>query len=247
MRKYLHVIMLLLITTIFIVQCTKKGTAIIEPRFGNYSFSTFTVDTFRFRIILDGVTLTDSLVSPIDFFSKYVNFLGTGEGRLQVIDAKNNDQLVLDTMINLQTGNNNFSIVQFITGQKPYIPGLPANEPPPAAGNYKIRFQYLKGVAGFPEPNINPVKCIITNNNIPVDTTTLNLNGFTEFYEVSSTSNPRVILLRPSNGQLFKQNFTTTAITPINRSGFNTVIMRGKSTQAPIPNGPYLYDVIKVY
>jgi hypothetical protein len=231
MKKHLNVFILFLISAVCLVQCSKNGTSIIEPKFGIYNFSTYTVDSFRFRIVLNGVTLTDSLLSPSGFFSKTVSFFTT-EGRLQIIDAKNNNQLVLDSAIKMQTGTSNFSLVQLQKGQKPYIPA-PPNEPLPAPGKYKVRFLYTSfiGDANFlPQPFFyDSVKCYIRLNGVNIDTVVLQKYGVTSFYEAQTGGGGTftIRLTNPMNGSQI--DASTSPSIGGTYTGFNTVSVSGRA------------------
>src|SRR5262245_7813238 len=140
MKTYLNITVLVLLLAVFLIQCAKK-THVIEETYRKYELTTYMVDTFRFRVILDGAVLTDSLLSPQSSISKLVKFQNT-TGRLQIVDAGNHDQLVLDSIIPLKIGRTKISLVQFRHFEKPATPPIP-NEPSPPAGNYKIRFQFV--------------------------------------------------------------------------------------------------------
>lgn len=213
------------------VQCSKKGDRITEPRFGVYNFSTYTVDSFRFRIVLNGKVLTDSLLSRVGFFSTAVSFYESN-GRLQIIDAKNNDQLMLDTAIQMQTGTNSFSLVQLLKGQKPYIPAQP-NEPFPAPGHYKVRFQYTSfiGEGSFPPQSFyyDSVRCYVRKNGINIDTIVLDKYGMTPFYEApgSGVTTFSIQLEDPLTGNPI--DAVTSPTIGASYSGFNTVSVSGRA------------------
>jgi hypothetical protein len=231
MRKYLSVFIPVFIIAVSMVQCKKNGTAIIEPKFGIYNFSTYTIDTFRFRIILNDINITDSLVSPVGNFSKIVSFFNT-VGRLQIIDAKNNNQLVLDTLITMKTGTNNFSLVQFLHGQKPYIPATPS-EPVPAIGNYKIRFLYTPfiGDNNFPPQPFfyDSVMCYIRKNGFDIDTVVLKKYEATPFYEAHGNGVDlfTIKLDDPANGNTIDPSTSPTIGSTF--TGFNTVSVSGRT------------------
>lgn len=232
MKGYLKVIMSLLLPVLLMTQCSKKGRVINEPRFGLYNFSTYTVDSFRFRVILNGETLTDSLLSPVGFFSRAISFFNT-DGKLQIIDIKNNNQLVIDTTIELRTGSNTFSLVQLQEGQKPFIPP-PPNEPPPAPGKYKVRFQYSSFIG---DENIPPqpffydsVRCYIRLNGVNIDTVVLGKYELSPFYEggTGGVATFSIQIRNALNGNLIDAS-TSPSIGGA-YAGFNTVSVSGRTT-----------------
>lgn len=231
MRKYIRIFTLLSLSVIFLMSCSRKGRIITEPDFGIYNFTTYTIDSFRFRIILNGTTLTDSLWAPVGFFSRSVSFFETG-GRLQVVDARNNNQLVLDTVITLKTGVNFYSLLQLFPGQKPFIPPLPT-EPAPSAGNYKVRFQYTPfiGAAGFPAQPFfyDSVLCYVRRNGVEIDTVLLRKYDITPYYEagINGGGTFSLILEDPATG-----NIIDAATSPTIGGafiGFNTVSVSGRA------------------
>lgn len=228
MRKYLLIIITLL--SVFVIpECGKKGEAIAESRYGTYRFRTYTADTFQFRILLNGKILTDSLFSPIGLFSREISFSDI-QRRLQIIDLKHNDQLVLDTIINMQTGISAYSLVQFTKGQKPFIPPVP-NEPAPAAGKFKVRFQYLPYPGDnttAPKPFFyDSVRCIVRENGVPVDTVILGRYGVTPFYEAVQGNSFTIRLENPLNNSLI--DATTSPSIGSGLAGFNTASVAGIS------------------
>lgn len=112
----------------FLAHCSDKGEAIVEPRLATYKFTTYTVDTFRFKITLNDEVLTDSLLSPIGSQKLIVKFIDSSR-KLKIFNAKNN-QLIIDSTIILKIGQSTISLVQFTSEQRPFIPTSP-NEPPP--------------------------------------------------------------------------------------------------------------------
>ncbi len=231
MKRYLHIFFLILTTSLFMVKCSKKGDSITEPRFGIYNFSTYTVDSFRFRVVLNGIVLTDSLLSRVGFFSTAVSFFDT-KGRLQIIDAKNNNQLILDSVIKMQTGTSTFSLVQLVKGQKPYIPA-PPYEPVPASGKYKVRFQYTPfiGEGNFPPQPFfyDSVICYVRKNGINIDTVVLDKYETTFFYEAQGNGDATftIQLEDPLTGNSI--DAVTSPTIGASYTGFNTVSVSGRS------------------
>lgn len=245
-----NIITLLFLTgaTFLLTHCTKKGIAITEPRFGTVNINTYTTDTFRFSVLLNDQLLTDSLRSPIGTFSKTISFFDT-VAQIKVIDSRT-QQVIDDSLINLSIGNTTFTIVQFLSGVRPFILPVPS-VPPPQSGRYKIRFQYTKP-SNAVVPYFDSVKCIIRIQNAAspslynkLDSTILSRGEFTRFYDTVSTLRYRIILLNPlTNVQI------SSPITPIlldtPPGGFNTVIARGTGTIGTT-QGPYFFELLKVF
>ncbi len=231
MIKFLKVFITVLVIIIFMTQCSKNGAPIIEPKFGIYNFSTYTVDSFRFRVILNGEILTDSLRSRVGFFSRAVSFFNT-DGRLQIIDAKSNEQLILDTLIQMRTGTSTFSLVQLEQGQKPFIPP-PPNEAAPAPGTFKVRFQYTPFVGDgsvSPQPFFyDSVKCFIRKNGINMDTVVLSKYEMTSFYEAPTGGGGlfSVRIVNAINGNQI--DASTSPSVGGSYTGFNTVSVSGRA------------------
>lgn len=213
--------------------CTNKGDQIIEPDFGTYRFTTYTVDTFRFRISLNGEILTDSLMSPQGAFSRIISFFKSRrEVRLVIAELAHNNQVILDSVIELSTGINNISIVQFEKGKKPTLPQLP-NEPAPAPGNYKVRFQYtpFPGEAGSPPQPFfyDSIRCILRKNGTNIDTFVLEKFQTSLFYEAAGNGGATFSLRleNPLNGSLIDVSTSPTIGSTF--TGFNSVSVSGKT------------------
>jgi hypothetical protein len=91
---------LLCTSCLFAAACLKQGSPIAEPKFGIYKFTTFTVDTFRFKVIINGETITDSLLSPQGVVNKSVAFYEPA-GNIKIIDTKTN-AVILDSSVTMK-------------------------------------------------------------------------------------------------------------------------------------------------
>jgi hypothetical protein len=249
MRKYLPCFIIALVVTSFI-HCSKKGEPITEARFGTYKFTTFTIDTFRFKVVLNNEVLTDSLLTPQNIFSKSVGFFQP-EGSLKIFNA-NTNQLILDSAITMKTGTTTFSLVQFISGDKPVVPQLPA-EAPPAAGNYKARFQYVAPVNPI-VPFYDSIKFFVRIQDATapggyrtLDSAVLRKGGITKYYEAPSNLRFRIRITNPlTNVQITSPNQNVISLDNP-PTGFNTAIVRGTNTTSSTTQGPYLFEARKVY
>lgn len=241
---YTKTFVFILFASVLFLQCGKK-TAIIVERYGTLEFTTYTVDTFRFRVLLDGRVLTDSLLSPLGTFNKVVNFVST-TGRLQIIDANNNDQLVLDSIIPLKIGRTIISVVQFQSHQKPTTPPPIPNEPLPANGKYKIRFQYIRPKISS-VPYYDSVRFILRKDGINIDTLTLKKLQTSKFYEVPLGSDFSMVRFESPTGTLIGHGPGTSPTNNLGGDfpgGLNTVIIYGAGGTA-VPN--YRYELAFVY
>ncbi|MEO6670306.1 MAG: hypothetical protein ABIN36_12565 [Ferruginibacter sp.] len=213
--------LLLLAATLSIIllfsQCSKKGDAIDEAKFGSYNFTTYTIDTIRFRVVMNGVDLTDSLLSPVGSQRCNVSFVDS-IGKLQVFNADNN-QLFFDTTIVLKIGFSTISIVQLGAGQDPFIVPIP-DEPAPAAGNYKVRFQYNEP-ASADVPFFDSIQCIIKLSGVvdPVDTIILHKYEYSRFYESTLGVNFKMAINNAEDGTPYDggtNNLSSTGFTDFN-------------------------------
>lgn len=217
-----------LLLLILLTQCSKKGDAIVEAKFGSYNFTTYTIDTIRFRIVMNDVNLTDSLISPVGSIRSNVSFTDS-IGKLQVFNAENG-QLYIDTIIGLRIGFSTISIVQLGVGQDPFIVPIPA-ETPPATGNYKVRFQY--NMPTSPDvPFFDSIQCIIRLNGVPdaMDTIIMHPYEFSGFYEATLGQNFKMVLYNPENGQVIDNgtnNLTSTGFTDFNTASLYGTALGG--------------------
>jgi hypothetical protein len=223
----------------FFDRCTSKDDSIIEPKFGTFTFTTYTVDTFRFRVILNDEVLTDSLLSPQGSFSKVVSFFSS-TARLLILDADNYGQVILDSVIQMKIGNTSIPIVQFRHSEKPSLPPL-SNEPAPAQGNYKMRFQYTQPITST-VPFFDSIQCIVRESGNPVDTIILEQNELSPFYEGKTNSSSFTLKLEKPDGTTLH----TSAINGIgsNFTGLNTAVVYG-SEGSGSPN--YRFTLKYVY
>jgi hypothetical protein len=249
MKKCLH-ILLFLSCILFCGSCMKKGEPVVEAKYGTYKFTTYTVDTFRFRVILNGEVLTDSLLTPQSSFTKQVAFFDA-KGLLRIIDAKTG-QPIIDSSIQLKTGTTSIAIVQFAGGEKPFIPLLP-NEGLPAANAYKIRFQYVPPINPL-VPYFDSVKCFVRLQDASVpggfrilDSVILQKGGLTKYYEAAANLRFRIRLANPlTNAQITSPNAPVLNLDNP-PAAFNTAIIRGTGTTSSSSQGPYLYEARRVY
>jgi hypothetical protein len=229
MKKNINISVIAACSILLFVGCTYKSKAIVDPKFGNYNFTTYTIDTFRLKVILNNSVLTDSLPSPWGNFSKSVSFFDSA-AHLLIINTANN-QIIADSVFKLRTGDNNISIVQFIPHQTPYILPKPDEQAPPA-GSYKIRFQYtpFRGDAlNSPQPFFyDSVTCIVKKNGVEIDTVVLKHYDVTPYYQGVGNGSTQfsVRIENPVNGNVIDP-FTD----PVgsNYIGFNTVSVSGRA------------------
>lgn len=222
MRKFFFGIVLV---SFCFVQCAKTGEVINEPSFSLLKFTTFTVDTMRFKVMLNDKTITDSLLSPRSTYQATIPFIDS-IAKLKIVDASNNNS-ILDSTIKLRIGSRTISLVQFVSGQKPTTAPVPI-ESPPAAGNHKIRFQYIQPV-GTGRPFYDSIKCQIRreDNNTFIDTVVLKRFDITRYYELPKTVRLKIRLIN-TPGSSFP---TTTAFSnSINEiEDFNTGVLYYRS------------------
>lgn len=229
--------------------CSKKGTAIEEPFIARYKFTAYTIDSFRFRITINDVLVTDSLVSGGEV-TRSVNFIRDTVAHLKVLNAANN-QVLADTSIILKIGSHIISIVQLAAGEMPVIPALPANEALPAPGNSKIRFQYVKPqpIATLPSsylPFFDSLQLIIRQSAFGVvafDTLMIKSYELTSFYEarIGATYN---IEVRNAETNFVYNNGTSVTINTTTFPSFNTAILYAYDT---LSMGRYRFRLTRIY
>jgi hypothetical protein len=221
----------------------KKETAIVQPPLGRYTFSTFTVDTFRFKVFVNDFLATDSLLSPVSSFSSVIEITDPVL-RIRMADAKTNTTYV-DTTLEPIIGAANFAIVQFTSGEFPSLPP-PPKEPPPAAGNAKVRFQYLRPTNPI-VPFFDSIKCLIRRNisgAVPIDTVVLNRLGLTPFYEAPAGVRYSIVILDPKTGQIIHNGSSAS----FNTSSFSNFVTAGfyGFSQGGTP-GTFNYLIRRIY
>lgn len=212
-------------TVLGFVSCSKKGVAIDEAKIGSYKFTTYTIDTMRFRVVINDVDMGDSLLSPVGLLNTNVSFFDS-VGTLKIFNAETNE-LFIDTSIRMQIGFSTISIVQLTSGQQPFIVPIP-NEPPPAEGNYKVRFQYNEPVNSS-VPFFDSIQCIIKLSGVlePVDTIVLLKNGLSSFYESTLGVNFKMELRNPENNDVIDNN--TNNLSSTGFTDFNTATVFGSA------------------
>ncbi len=223
MKKNIRSLLLSLTVILFVTQCSKKGDAIVEAKIGSYKFTTYTIDTFRFRVVINNVNVGDSLLSPVGLLNTNVSFFDT-VGTLKIYNAETN-ALYIDTVIKLKIGFSTISIVQLAAGEQPFIVPIP-NDAPPAAGNYKVRFQYSMP-ANNTVPFFDSIQCIIKLNGVvdPVDTIILHPYELSSFYEAALGTNFKMELRNPENNDVIDNN--TNNLNSTGFTEFNTASMYG--------------------
>lgn len=226
-----------------LAESCSKGERVIELPVGLFTFTTFTVDTFRFKVDLNDALVTDSLLSPIFSLTSRIA-LPDSMKKLTVTDFKTN-QVYIDTVIRSYIGANNVSIVQFASGVKPALAPIP-NEPPPAPGNSKVRFTYIQPISPA-VPFFDSIQCLIRNNSlgsIPFDTIVLRKFESSEFYETRIGSRFTMIIYNPADGSLIHNGSSASLNTSI-LSGFNTAVFFGIGPGGIA--GTYSFQIRKAY
>lgn len=198
----------------------KKGEPIEQPNRTTYKFTTYTIDTFQFRIVLNGVVLTDTLRSPISVANFSILFSNNDTiGSLQILNAISG-QLYIDTTLALFPSATTISIVQFDPGGIIELAPIP-NEPPPVVGNYKIRYQFRPPNSGI--VFLDSIKCVIqTSTNIVIDTITLSQFEFSNFYETQLNTNYKMKIFDAYNDTLVDNTTNTLNSVSLGFTDFNT-------------------------
>ena len=173
--------------------CTEKGDQINDPDLAVMKFTTYTIDTLRLSVTLNGEKLTDSLITPQGVFIKEIEFLESNATLL--IKNAVTGAIYIDSIITLLPGPQTISLVQFAPGIAPAIP-LPPSEPGPVPGNYKCRFQY-SAPSSETVPFLDSVLCVLRLTGTPVDTFILSKYQFSNYYEANIGSNFSMIIYDP--------------------------------------------------
>lgn len=220
-----------------------KGDQVVELPVGFFTVTTFMVDTFRFKVQLNDVLVTDSLLSPIFSLSTGIK-LSDSKGTFKLIDFKTN-QVLIDTIIKTDIGPNSISIVQFVSGAKPALAPIP-NEPPPAPGKCKVRFTYVQPISPT-VPFFDSVRCLVRNTafgSIPFDTIVLRKYESSEYYESGIGTRFSMIIYNPADGSLI-HNGSSASLNTNQLTGFNTAIFLGVGPGSVA--GTYNFQIRKAY
>jgi hypothetical protein len=237
MKIFSYIFLSSILFLVVLSGCSKKGEVITELKVGSYNFTTFAIDTLRLKVVVNEQVLGDSLLTPVGSLRSNISFLDT-MGTLKIYNA-DNDQLYIDTTIKFKIGFSTISIVQLYSGQTPFIVPIP-NEPPPAPGDYKVRFQYIQP-SNLSVPFFDSVQCIIRLSGTPIDTIVLNKYQFSAFYEASLGSSFSMKVYDPSNGQIIDN--TTTTLNSSGFTDFNTAALFGTA-----PGGAaYNFTLQRIY
>ena len=183
-KANIFILSLVTILTLSIFIGCKKGEPINQANLAAYKFTTYTIDTFQLKIIFNGNVLTDTLRTPVGVANFTIPFIDT-IGTLKVVDAISG-QHYIDTILALKPGSTTISIVQFASGDDLILPSIP-NEPAPAPGNYKVRFQYTQPSPGV--TFVDSIQCVIRLGGVAVDTVVLSQYETTSFYEAALGAN----------------------------------------------------------
>ncbi|MCP9751970.1 hypothetical protein [Ferruginibacter sp. HRS2-29] len=250
-RRFRIILLLVSLGLLFFEGCSKKGDPIVEPFSGRYKFTAFTIDSFRFRIVVDGQLVTDSLKSGKEFTQNFT-FVEDTSATLKVYNAITG-QLYVDSTMGLSIGSHIIPIVQLSAGTQPVVPGVP-DETPPLAGNSKIRFQYVRPqpIATLPSATLqfyDSIKCIIRKNvpgaggGVSYDTVVLHQNEVTKFYEarIGATYN---IEVRDALTDFVYNNGTGVSINTTVLPALNTAILYSYDT---LTLGRQRYRITRVY
>jgi hypothetical protein len=204
----------------------KKGEPIEQPNRTTYKFTTYTLDTFQFKIVLNGVVLTDTLRSPISVANFSILFSNNDTiGSLQILNAISG-QLYIDTTLTLEPIATTISIVQFDAGGPIQLAPIP-NEPAPGTGNYKIRFQFRPPNPGF--VFLDSIKCVLRLSGAPIDTIVLSQYEYSRFYESTLGENYNMIIYDASNNNLVDNTTNTPNSVNLGFTDFNTMRVYGIS------------------
>ncbi len=253
MRKTTVAVCAIILMVFSFVSCSKKGDAVVEPFIAKYKFTAYTIDSFRFKITVNDVVISDSLKTGSDV-TKDLIFTTDKMAKLKVFNA-NTNQLYTDTTIALKLGSYIISIVQLSSGQNPAIPQAPA-EAAPLPGNSKIRFQYVKPqpipalAANGYLPFFDSIKCVVkksfNGSGLTTDTVILSQYETTEFYENKVGTRYNIEIRNPvtnfvyDNGNGVSINTGGAAQLP----DFNTAIIYSYDT---LSSGRFRYKTTRIY
>jgi len=219
-KANIFILSLVTILTLTVFYGCKKGEPIEQLNRTTYKFTTYTIDTFQFKIVINGVVLTDTLRSPISVANFAVPFSNNDTiGSLQILNAISG-QLYIDTTLALYPSATTISIVQFDAGGIIELAPIP-NEPPPSTGNYKIRYQFRPPNSGI--VFLDSIKCVIqTSTNIVIDTIVLSQFEFSNFYETQLNTNYKMKIFDAYNDTLVDNTTNTLNSVNLGFTDFNT-------------------------
>lgn len=188
---------------LYLAGCSKNEHPVVEARFTQLKFKTFTIDTLQLNVMENETTLTDSLFAPD----------GTKDIQVQYFEPKNRIRLYdvftkrlwLDTVIDYKPGfTNNIAFFQASTGENFIWIGPPVNEPLPPADYAKISFRYTHTML----PDL--LKVVVENNPTgtgykATDSFELRKNEFSKYFLAYNASTRKVRLKLYSTDSRRKQ------------------------------------------
>lgn len=172
--------------------CSKNERAIVEARFTNLEFKTFSTDTLQFKVVSNDITLTDSLFAPNKTQTVSVQYFDP-EHRIQLFDVLTNRNY-LDTVISYKSGFiNSITFFQPSAGADFIWIGPPVNESLPPADYAKISIRYTH--AALPDL----LKVVVENNPsgtryVATDSFELKKNEFSRYFLAYNASIRKVRL-----------------------------------------------------
>jgi hypothetical protein len=132
-------------------------------------------------------------------------------------------QVYLDSAIILRPAAITVALVQFASGQSLVIPPAP-NDPPPAAGNFKLRFQFTPPAVSSVN-FLDSISCVIRRAGVPIDTVILSRYELSEFYEATFGQSFSCRVLDASTGTIIDNATNTLQSNNSGFTDFNTAII----------------------
>lgn len=171
--------------------CSKNERAVVEARFTNLEFKTFSTDSLQFKVVSNDITLTDSLFAPNKTQTVSVQYFDP-EHRIQLFDVLTN-RTYLDTVISYKPGFiNSITFFQPSAGADFIWVGPPVNESLPLLDYAKISIRYTH--AALPDL----LKVVVENNPgagyQATDSFELKKNEFSRYFLAYNKSSRKVRL-----------------------------------------------------
>ncbi len=136
MQKYILVIVFLYLTG-----CSRNERSIVESRFTQLSFKTFSTDALQLKVLANEATLTDSLFAPDGTKAVNVEYNDPAH-HIQLVDVLSG-RVYLDTVINYKPGfTNTITFFQPSAAANFELIGPPAGEQLPSSDSAKGSIRY---------------------------------------------------------------------------------------------------------
>ena len=188
MQKYI-----LVIAFLYLTGCSRNEHSIVESRFTQLSFKTFSTDALQLKVLSNEATLTDSLFAPEGTKTINVEYNEPAH-RIQLVEVLSG-RVYLDTVINYKAGfTNSITFYQPSAGANFVWIAPPAGESLPPADYAKVSIRYTH--AALPDSLkvvvVNPIEPKLEYNN--TDSFILKKDVFSRYFLAYNKTTKKVKL-----------------------------------------------------